>query len=117
MVGYRQQEGLITTNPEIHSSESAFDPGHPYYDPKSTRDNPKWCCVKVQYRRKFPEIIKLKELQRFAKEGGVLAKMETLRMSRLSVSKVSKKEWDFIMSLVDSDDGTESTAFQPPMVS
>lgn len=92
-------------------SESAFDPQHPYYDPKSTRDNPKWCCVKVAYRQKFPEIIKLKGLQRFAKDGGVLANMQTLRMSRLSVSKVTKKEWDFIMSLVGSeDDGATGAA-------
>ncbi len=89
----------------MSSSESAFDPEHPYYDPKATRDNPKWCCVKVEYRRKFPEIIKLKELQGFAKDGGILANMQTLRMSRLSVSKVTKKEWDFVMALVDPEDG------------
>ncbi len=101
-----------------HSSESAFDSEHPYYDPKSTRDNPKWCCVKVEYLQKFPEIIKLKELQGFAKEGGILANMQTLRMSRLSVSKVTKTEWDFIMSLVDPDeDGASSAAVQPPTAS
>ena len=117
MVSYIRLERSIGTNAATNSSESAFDPEHPYYDLKSTRDSPKWCCVKVEYRRKFPQILKLKELQRFGKEGGVLAKMQALRMSRLSVSKVSKKEWDFIMSLVDSDDGAESAANQPPTAS
>ena len=46
----------------------------------------------------------LKELQKFSKEGGILENMQTLRRTRLSVSKVAKKEWDFIMSLVDIED-------------
>lgn len=62
----------------------------------------------VEFRQKFPKLIKLKELQKYAKDGGILQKMQTLRQSRLSVSKVSKKEWDFIMSLVEDDD-TEKT--------
>lgn len=38
-------------------------------------------------------MIKLKELQRFAKDGGILENMQVLRQTRLSVSKVTKKEW------------------------
>ncbi|KAL8995181.1 MAG: hypothetical protein Q9169_005040 [Polycauliona sp. 2 TL-2023] len=84
-------------------TESAFDKEHPYYDEKSTRDKPKWCVVHVEFRTKFHEPVALKELQKFAKPGGILEKMQTLKMSRLSVSKVSKKEWDFIHTLIDSD--------------
>ncbi|KAL8918244.1 MAG: hypothetical protein Q9208_007472 [Pyrenodesmia sp. 3 TL-2023] len=83
--------------------ETAFDPEHPYYDAKSTRENPKWCVVHVEFRRKFPVLVTLKDLQRFAKPGGVLENMQTLKLSRLSVSKVTKKEWDFIHTLVDTD--------------
>ena len=85
-------------------AESAFDPEHPYYDAKSTADIPKWCKVRVSFRRKFPELVKLKELQKFAKDGGILENLQTLRQSRLSVSKVSKKEWDFILSLAGGED-------------
>ena len=84
-------------------TESALDPTHPYHDPKSTAANLKWCKVHVSFRRKFPKLIKLKELQKYAKDGGVLQNMQTLRQSRLSISKVSRKEWDFIMSLVEDD--------------
>lgn len=83
--------------------ESAFDPDHPYFDPKSTRESPKWFVVNVEFRQKFPNIVKLKDLQKYAQEGGILERMQTLKQSRLSVSKVSKKEWDFIMGLVDVD--------------
>ena len=33
--------------------------------------------------------------------------MQTLRQSRLSVSKLSKKEWEFILCLVEPDDESE----------
>lgn len=71
----------------------------------------------MEFRQKFPEIIKLKELQRYAKDGGILEHMQVLKQSRLSVSKVTKKEWDFIMSLVDMDDiAAASAQHQPKMV-
>ncbi|MCJ1436092.1 hypothetical protein MMC27_005470 [Xylographa pallens] len=95
--------GVMEIVQEHSVDESAFDTEHPYFDPKSVRDNPKWFVVHVAYRVKFKEIIKLKDLQKFAEAGGVLADMQTLRQSRLSVSKVSKKEWDFIRNLADVD--------------
>ena len=83
-------------------AESAFDKAHPYYDEKSTRDKPKWCVVHVEFRSKFHDPVSLKELQRYAKPGGILENMQTLKMARLSVSRVSKKEWEFIHTLTDS---------------
>lgn len=92
--------------------ETAFDPENPYYDPKSTREKPKWCVVHVEFRNKFPEMVALNELRKYAKPGGALENLQTLKMSRLSVSKVTKREWDFIYSLVDAEgavsDPTES---------
>ena len=82
---------------------SAFEKEHPYFDPKSVRDKPKWCVVHVDFRMKFDEIIPLKDLQRFSKQGGILESMQVLKMSRLSVSNVRKKEWDFILGLADVD--------------
>ncbi|MCJ1385245.1 hypothetical protein MMC17_008366 [Xylographa soralifera] len=93
--------GVMQVVQEHSVDESAFDAEHPYFDSKSVRDNPKWFVVHVKYQLKFREIIKLKDLQKFAQAGGVLADMQTLRQSRLSVSKVSKKEWDFIWNLAD----------------
>ncbi|KAL8767315.1 MAG: hypothetical protein Q9209_006153 [Squamulea sp. 1 TL-2023] len=92
--------GVMEVVGEHSVDESAFDREHPYYDEKSTRDKPKWCVVHVEFRRKFNDIVTLKELQRYAKPGGVLENMQTLKMSRLSVSKVSKKEWDFVHTLI-----------------
>ena len=44
-------------------------------------------------------MIGLKELQSHSRDGGVLEGMQTLRQSRLSVSRVTKAEWDFVMGL------------------
>ncbi|KAL2055842.1 hypothetical protein ABVK25_004086 [Lepraria finkii] len=106
--------GIMEIVQEHSVDESAFDPEHPYYDEKSDREKPKWCLVHVEFRQKFVEIIKLKELQRNAKEGGVLENMQVLKQSRLSVSKVTKEEWIFITSLVDVEEvATDSVQHQP----
>lgn len=49
-------------------------------------------------------MIKLKDLQKYSREGGILERLQTLKMPRLSVSKVSPQEWNFIMSLVESEE-------------
>ena len=85
-------------------SESAFDSSHPYFDEKSSRDSPKWFCVRVAFRQKFESLISLKELQKHNKgDEAPLKDMQVLRMSRLSVSKVSPKEWDFVLGLAGVD--------------
>lgn len=85
---------------EEHSvDESAFDPDHPYYDPKSDRAKPKWELVKVEFVKKFEDPIGLKELRSFARDGGALEGMQMLKQSRLSVSAVSPQEWRFILEL------------------
>ena len=76
------------------------------------RDNPKWFVVHVEFRQKFAKLVRLKELQQFSKLGGVLENMQTLRQSRLSVSKVTKKEWNFILNLAE-DEQSEAKAVQP----
>ncbi|KAL9115335.1 MAG: hypothetical protein Q9227_000656 [Pyrenula ochraceoflavens] len=96
--------GIMEIVGEHSVDESAFNPEHPYYDKKSTRENPRWDLVHVRFRRKFSELVRLKELQKYAKPGGVLEEMQVLRQTRLSVSKVSVKEWKFIMELAGEED-------------
>jgi hypothetical protein len=86
-------------------TESAFDFGHPYYDEKSSREKPKWELVHVQFVQKFPKLITLSDLKSFAKQGGALETLQTLKQSRLSVSSVQPREWHFIMSLAETDGG------------
>lgn len=84
--------------------ESAFDPAHPYYDPKSSRDNPKWDWVHVQFRSKFKNLVTLADIKSHAKPGGALENLQMVKQSRLSVSPVTAEQWNFLMSLAEEEE-------------
>ena len=84
-------------------TESAFDPNHPYYDPKTTRENPKWDVVHVEFRHKLKKQVNLDELKSNAEPGKALENLQTLKQSRLSVSSVTPAQWRFILELAGED--------------
>ncbi|KAK6000232.1 hypothetical protein QM012_003864 [Aureobasidium pullulans] len=96
--------GIMEIVKEASPDPNAFDKSSAYYDPKSDPAKPKWMLVHVEFRRKFSEKFTLKDLQKFSQSGGALAGMQLFKQSRLSVTKVTKPEWDFIMSQVDDED-------------
>lgn len=81
--------------------ESARRPGTPYYDPSSTREKPRWSLVHVEFRSKLAVPITLRELRELGKPGGPLESMQMLKQSRLSVSRVSKEEWEALCRIAD----------------
>ena len=88
--------GIMTIHKEGYPDPTAFDPDDKHYDPKSDPDNPRWILVDVKYKRKLKRTISLTEL----KDQKQLKDMKLLqRGNRLSVMPVSKKEWDYILSL------------------
>ncbi|KAL2870237.1 PUA-like domain-containing protein [Aspergillus lucknowensis] len=91
--------GIMEIVQEHSPDESAFDPSHPYYDEKSKRDDPKWVVVHVEFRRKFDKLITLHELKSHANAKAPLENLQMLKQTRLSVSAVSPKEWEFIERL------------------
>lgn len=99
---------------EEHSPDlTAQDSKKPYYDPKDNDpENPKWSVVHVKFRRKFQNPVTLSELKEMVKANSnhVLKNMDLLGKGRLSVGKVSKKEWDFIMDLVGRKDSADLKA-------
>ena len=91
--------GIIRIVREASIDQTAFDPKEPYYDPKSSRDAPKWYLVHVDIVRRFSRTIGLQELKAYA--AGPLSTMPLLKQGRLSVSEVPKECWDFILGLED----------------
>jgi predicted RNA-binding protein with PUA-like domain len=63
--------------------------------------------VHVEFRKKLTEPITLKELKEFANKGGALKNMQMLKQSRLSVSGVTKEEWDFLMGVIKEREGKD----------
>ena len=40
-----------------------FDPGSGYHDPRSSRDSPRWDCVRLRYLKTFPTMLTLDALK------------------------------------------------------
>lgn len=55
----------------------------------------------VEFRSKFDVQIGLKELREMGGPGQPLENMQMLKQSRLSVSKVSEPEWEYLMSVAE----------------
>ena len=88
--------GIMTIHKEGYPDPTAFYPNENHYDPKSDPDKPRWILVDVKYKRKLKRTISLTEL----KEQKSLENMKLLqRGNRLSVMPITKKEWDYILSL------------------
>jgi predicted RNA-binding protein with PUA-like domain len=90
--------GIVEIVKEGYPDATAFDAKHHHYDPDATRDDPRWYVVDVKLVRATRRIIPLEELRAHANkslQGLILLR----RGNRLSVMPVTKKEWDFIISL------------------
>jgi len=65
---------------------SQFDPASKYHDPASSREQPRWDCVRLAFRRRFASVLSLESLrQSFSPEELAVVR----RGNRLSVLPVS----------------------------
>lgn len=88
--------GIMEVVREGYPDPTAFVPEDKHFDPKSDPNHPRWFHVDVKYKRKFNNMISLDELRNHSQ----LKTMKLLqRGNRLSVMPVTKKEWDYILSL------------------
>jgi predicted RNA-binding protein with PUA-like domain len=90
--------GIVRIEREGYPDTTAFDRKDPHYDPESVKSDPRWYVVDVKLVRKSKRLITLEELRKHAREE--LADFVVLkRGNRLSVTPVTKSEWEFILSL------------------
>ncbi|WP_417606175.1 EVE domain-containing protein [Oceanimonas baumannii] len=74
----------------------AFDPGSPYFDPKSDPDKPRWYAVELTFERRLP-LLPLAAL----KANPALSDMPLVKKgSRLSVMPVTGAERQAILEMV-----------------
>jgi len=88
--------GIMKIVREGYPDHTAFDPDEKYFDARSDPDNPRWYMVDVKHVRKLKRIITLTELKTHPQLSGLAL---VRRGNRLSIMPVSKKQWDFILSL------------------
>jgi len=89
--------GIAEVSKLAYPDETQFDPKSDYYDPKSTRENPRWLHVDVKLVRRT-RLIGLDELRKHK----ALADMIILkRGNRLSITPVTPAEWKYVLALAD----------------
>jgi len=67
-----------------------------YYDPKATKEAPRWFMVEVEFVEKFDRVITLSEI----KEKKELSAMPLVQKgSRLSINPVTEKEYKTILGM------------------
>jgi predicted RNA-binding protein with PUA-like domain len=87
--------GIVEIARLAHPDVSQFDRKSPYYDAKSTKENPRWWNVDVKLIEKT-RLVSLPEMR----EEPALASMITLRRgNRLSITPVTPEEWKAVLRL------------------
>ncbi|MEO6799635.1 MAG: EVE domain-containing protein [Rhodanobacter sp.] len=88
--------GIAEVATDAYPDPSQFDPKGNYFDPASSRDNPRWILVDVKFVKKFKRTITLDEL----KADEFLAGMPLVRKgNRLSVMPIDAAHWKHILTL------------------
>ena len=87
--------GIVEIARLAYPDATQFDPKSDYYDPKSTRDAPRWMNVDVRLVRKTP----LVSVQALRETKGLQDMVTLRRGNRLSITPVTPAEWKIIEKL------------------
>ena len=81
---------------EGYTDHTAFDRKSPYFDPKSSRDNPRWVMVDIKFKKKFATTVSLEMM----KQEDQLQGMKVIQKgNRLSITPVTASEFECILEL------------------
>ncbi len=76
---------------------SQFDKKSEYYDDKATEEKPRWFCVKVEFAKKFKNVLSLEDIRNTPS----LKTMLVIRKGqRLSIQPVTPAEYNALSKLV-----------------
>jgi len=88
--------GIMKVASEPYPDPVQFNKKSRYFDEKSSKDNPRWILVDVEFVRKLSRNITLTEIKA---EKSLEDMILTRRGNRLSIMPVQKKHWNKILSL------------------
>jgi len=88
--------GIMKIASEAYPDPTQFDRKSKYYDPKSSKDDPRWLLVDVEFERKLERPVPLTEIKKGKGLDGFLL---TKRGNRLSIFPVDKKHWDIVLGM------------------
>ena len=88
--------GVVKITREAYPDSTQFDVASEYFDPKSTRETPRWVMVDVTYEADFKQFVSLEMLR----EDPSLAELVALRKgNRLSITPVEPAHFKRICKL------------------
>ncbi len=88
--------GIASVASAPYPDPTQFDKKSEYFDPKATKEVPRWFMVDVKFEADLKKLVSLAEL----KEKKELSKMRLLQPgNRLSILPVTQEEFDFIKKL------------------
>ena len=88
--------GIAKVSREAHPDHYAWKKGHKYFDPKSTKTNPRWFMVEISFIEQFSDTLPLSTLKA---TKGLRNMMVTKKGSRLSLQPVTKAEFNIVVRL------------------
>ena len=88
--------GVAEVASASYPDATQFDPADSHFDPKSKKEDPRWCLVDVRAVRKLPRFVSLPDLKAEPRlvEMGVVQ-----RGNRLSIQPVNATEWSVVLEL------------------
>jgi predicted RNA-binding protein with PUA-like domain len=90
--------GLAEVASPAYPDATQFDPASPWFDPKSTPEQPRWLNVDVRLVRKT----RLLPLARMRSEPALQSMVLLRPGSRLSITPVTPQEWQAVLALLDA---------------
>jgi predicted RNA-binding protein with PUA-like domain len=87
--------GVAEVAREAYPDASAFNSADSHFDPKSKREDPTWFMVDIRAVEALPRPVSLDEV----KKTKGLEDMALVRLGRLSVQPVTKREYDLVRKL------------------
>ena len=88
--------GIVEVSKLAYPDATQFEAKGKYYDPKATKDNPRWFNVDVKLVEKT-RLVPIAEMR----DTAALADMVTLRKgNRLSITPVTAQEWAAVLKIL-----------------
>ena len=81
---------------ESYPDFTAWDKTSKYFDPKSSKDNPRWFMVDVKFKKKFKKVISLEDLKLNSDKLDMLI---LRKGNRLSITPVTEKDFNKILKM------------------
>jgi predicted RNA-binding protein with PUA-like domain len=79
--------GIAEVSKEDVADPTQFDKSSEYYDPKASKEQPRWFCPEVTFVNKFPELVALDRLREQKSLEGLLLLQKGSRLSVIPVSE------------------------------